>query len=101
MIFGRWIDWEKKMMRFKGLVQRSKDKPGLNADPTCIQIRFENPVHIFRKIEEKTFSHFIARAACSSTPRGNGDSMLAGIVNDVDDILSMCWLYNPKRPDPI
>jgi hypothetical protein len=101
MIFCRWIDGEKKMMGFEILVQRGKDEAGLNTDPACPQIRFQNPVHIFRKIEEETFSHFIASAARSSTPRGDGDSVLAGIFHYVDDIFYMFWLDDSKRPDPV
>jgi hypothetical protein len=101
MIFCGRVNGKEKLIGVEEFVQGGKNKAGLYPAPLFSMVEFQDVDHIFRKIQEDTFSYFIACATGTPAPGGNGNSPFGSIFHHLDDIPFMSGLHDPQRPDPI
>jgi hypothetical protein len=86
-------------MGFEELIERFENDSRLYLDPLLPPVKFQDLIHVFRKIEKKSLSYFIACTAGATSPWGDGDVVLRRKFHHSDDIFFISGFYNPQWLD--
>jgi hypothetical protein len=101
IFFRGWVDGKEELMGFEELIERFENDSWLYLDPLLFSVKFQDLVHVFRKIEKEPFSHFVACAAGASSPWRDGDVVLRRKFYDVDNICLVSGCDDTQGPHAV
>jgi hypothetical protein len=96
IFFRGWVDGKEELMGFEELIERFENDPRLYLDPFLLWVKFQDAVHVFRKIEKESLSHFVACTAGATSTWGHGDVVLRRKFYDVDNICLASGCYDTQ-----